>query len=162
MPPAVQGSLRLFRRRSQGARLWLRIAIILLLSVVSKACAHRDPAVESLIGSEPQRLSFGPPPDVQRAFVDKMKLCWFSGSKAVLAGYRFETGEHEDSNSGEWYQDVRIFEAGGDTPIFEIQFHKYNENTLIVTRNVALSSALIAKVKRDIQLWALTGADCSS
>ena len=142
--------------------MWLRIAFFLLLTVIPQACARRDPAVESLIGSEPQRLSFGPPTDVQHAFVEKMKLCWFSGAHASLAGYHYEMGEREDSESGEGYQDVKIFDGGGDAPVFEIQFHKYNENTLIVTRNVSLAASLLTKVKRDIQLWALAGPDCSS
>ncbi len=114
------------------------------------------------MGSEPQRLSFGPPPDVQHAFIEKMKLCWFAGAHALLTGYHFESGEREDSDSGEGYPDVRLFDADGDAPVFEIQFHKYNENTLIVTRNVSLSASLLTKVKRDIQLWALAGPDCSS
>jgi hypothetical protein len=142
--------------------LWLRIIFFLLLTVIPQACARRDPAVESLAGSEPQRLSFGPPSDVQHTFVEKMKLCWFSGAHSPLAGYHYETGEREDSDSGEGYQDVKIFDGGGEAPVFEIQFHKYNENTLIVTRNVSLSTSLLTKVKRDIQLWALAGPDCSS
>lgn len=142
--------------------MWLRIIFFLLLTVIPQACARRDPAVESLIGSEPQRLSFGPPTDVQYAFVEKMKLCWFSGAHSPLAGYHYEMGEREDSESGEGYQDVKIFDGGGEAPVFEIQFHKYNENTLIVTRNVSLSVSLLTKVKRDIQLWALAGPDCSS
>ena len=142
--------------------MWLRIIFFLLLTVIPQACARRDPAVESLAGSEPQRLSFGPPSDVQHTFVEKMKLCWFSGAHAALAGYHYEMGEREDSDSGEGYQDVKIFDGGGEAPVFEIQFHKYNENTLIVTRNVSLSASLLSKVKRDIQLWALAGPDCSS
>ncbi len=142
--------------------MWLRIAFFLLLSVIPQACARRDPAIESLVGSEPQRLSFGPPPDVEHAFVEKMKLCWFSGARAPLAGYRFEAGEREDSDSGEGYRDVRLFDAAEEAPAFEIQFHKYNENTLIVTRNVSLSDSLLTKIKRDIQLWVLAGPDCSS
>ena len=142
--------------------MWLRITFFLFLIILPQACARRDPAVESLIGSEPQRLSFGPPPEVQRAFVEKMKLCWFSGTHSLLPGYRYETGEREDGGSGEGYQDVKIFDPDGEAPVFEIQFHKYNDNTLIVTRNVSLASALVTKVKRDIQLWALAGPDCSS
>ena len=91
-----------------------------------------------------------------------MKLCWFSGARAPLAGYHYEMGEREDSGSGEGYHDVRLFDGGGEAPVFEIQFHKYNDNTLIVTRNVSLSDSLLTKVKRDIQLWALAGPDCSS
>ena len=138
--------------------MWLRIIFFLLLTVIPQACARRDPAVESLAGSEPQRLSFGPPSDVQHTFVEKMKLC----AHSPLAGYHYETGEREESDSGEGYQDVKIFDGGGEAPVFEIQFHKYNENTLIVTRNVSLSASLLTKVKRDIQLWALAGPDCSS
>ncbi len=142
--------------------MWFRIIFFLFLIVVPQACARRDPAVESLIGSEPQRLSFGPPAEVRHAFVEKMKICWFSGAKAAMAGYHYEAGEMEDSGSGEGYPDVKIFEAGGGPPVFEIQFHKYNDNTLIVTRNVSLSDSLLTKVKRDIQLWALAGPDCTS
>ena len=52
--------------------------------------------------------------------------------------------------------------AGGPAEVFEVQFHKYNENTLIVTRNVSLPPDLLTKVKRDIQLWALSSPDCSA
>ncbi len=107
-------------------------------------------------------MSFGPPADVRHAFVEKMKFCWFSGSNPTMAGYHYETDEREDSESGEGYPEVNIFDGGGGAPVFEIQFHKYNENTLIVTRNVSLSGSLLTKVKRDIQLWALAGPDCSS
>ena len=142
--------------------MWCRIILFLFLVLIPQACARRDPAVESLIGSEPQRLAFGPPMDVRHAFLEKVKLCWFSGAKPPMAGYHYETGELEDSESGEGYPDVKLFEGDGGAPVFEIQFHKYNENTLIVTRNVSLSDTLLAKVKRDIQLWALAGPDCTS
>ena len=145
--------------------MWLRIAFFLFLALNLQACARKDPAVESLIGSEPQRLSFGPPPEVLHSFVEKMKLCWFSGPKAALAGYHYETGERsagEDGVSGDGYPNVKILDSGGGPPIFEIQFHKYNDNTLIVTRNFSLPEALSTKVKRDIQLWALAGPDCTS
>ena len=36
------------------------------------------------------------------------------------------------------------------------------ENTLIVTRDVSLPQNLLTKVKRDIQLWALSSRDCSA
>ncbi len=107
-------------------------------------------------------MSFGPPADVRHAFVEKMKLCWFSGANSPMAGYHYETGEIEDSDSGEGYPEVKIFDGSGGSPVFEIQFHKYNENTLIVTRNVSLSASLLTKAKRDIQLWALTGPDCTT
>lgn len=142
--------------------MWLRIAFLLLVTVIPQACARRDPAVESLIGLEPQRLSFGPPSEVQHSFVEKMRLCWFSGSKPPLAGHRYEAGEREEGESSGGYREVKIFETDAEAPVFEIQFHKYNENTLIVTKNVALSSTLATKVNRDIQLWALAGPDCSS
>ena len=146
--------------------MWLRIIFLLFLASAPQACARKDPAVESLIGSEPQRLSFGAPPQVLHSFVEKMKLCWFTGPNPALAGYRYETGERyegEEGVSGEGYQNVKIFGAGmDDVPAFEVQFHKYNDNTLIVTRNYSLPSGVLAKVKRDIQLWALASQDCMS
>ena len=140
-----------------------RITLLLLFAIIPQGCAHRDPAVESLIGSEPQRLSFGPPPEVLHAFIEKMKLCWFFGHRPALVGYRYETGDSAFSVSslGEDTPSVKIFDTAGD-PAFEIQFHKYNDNTLIVTRNFALPSPLLTKVNRDIQLWALSGPDCTS
>ena len=51
---------------------------------------------------------------------------------------------------------------GGSGEVFEVQFHKYNENTLIVTRNVSLPPDLLNRVKRDIQLWALSSRDCNA
>jgi hypothetical protein len=120
--------------------------------------------VESLIGSEPQRLSFGAPPEVLHSFVEKMKLCWFNGSGAALSGYRFQTGERApgEGDSAEGYPNVTIYGQGSSAEAFEVQFHKYNENTLIVTRNVSLPQDLLTKVKRDIQLWALSSRDCSA
>ncbi len=145
--------------------MWFRITILLFLALIPQACARRDPTVESLAGSEPQRLSFGPPPEVLHSFLEKMKICWFSGRSQTLAGYRYETDERlagEDSGSSEGYQNIKIFGTDGSVPAFEIQFHKYNENTLIVTRNFSLPSDTLTKVKRDIQLWALAGPDCAS
>jgi len=147
-----------------GARLNFRVVTICFLALFPQACAKKDPAVESLIGSEPQRLSFGAPPEVLHSFVEKMKLCWFNGSKAPLAGFHYETGERSagEGGSSDGYQNVMIYSAGDGNEAFEVQFHKYNENTLIVTRNVSLPGDILNKVKRDIQLWALTTPDCSS
>ena len=116
------------------------------------------------MGSEPQRLSFGSPPEVLHSFVEKMKLCWFPGSNGALSGYRYETGERDagEGGSSDGYQNVMIYGAGGGSEAFEVQFHKYNENTLIVTRNISLTPDVLTKVKRDIQLWAPVGTDCSS
>ncbi len=141
-----------------------RAVILCLLALFPQACARRDPAVESLIGSEPQRLSFGAPPEVLHSFVEKMRVCWFNGSGAALAGYRFETGEHAagEGDSADGYQNVTIYGTASPAEVFEVQFHKYNENTLIVTRNVSLPPDLLTRVKRDIQLWALSNRDCNA
>lgn len=141
-----------------------RAVVLCLLALFPQGCAKRDPAVESLIGSEPQRLSFGAPPDVLHSFVEKMKLCWFSNSSGALSGYRYETGERAagEGGSSDGFQNVTIYGAGSKSEAFEVQFHKYNDNTLIVTRNVSLPPDLLSKVKRDIQLWALTSPDCNT
>ncbi len=93
-----------------------------------------------------------------------MKVCWFAGSGGALSGYRYETGEREagEGGSSDGYQNVTIYGTGSDVEAFEVQFHKYNDNTLIVTRNVSLPPELLSKVKRDIQLWALASPDCSA
>ncbi len=116
------------------------------------------------MGSEPQRLSFGAPPEVLHSFVEKMKVCWFGRAGPTLPGYRYETGERQpgEDGSADGYQNVMIFDAGGSAEVFEVQFHKYNDNTLIVTRNLSLPSDLLVKVKRDIQLWAPSNPDCNS
>ncbi len=140
------------------------VVLCLLALLLPQACAKKDPTVESLIGSEPQRLSFGAPPEVLHSFVEKMKTCWFAGPGAPLAGYRYETGERPPGGGGstEGYQNVTIYAAGGGLEAFEVQFHKYNENTLIVTRNVSLPQDALTRVKRDIQLWALNSPDCKT
>lgn len=141
-----------------------RAVVLCLLALLPQACARKDPAVESLIGSEPQRLSFGAPPEVLHSFVEKMKMCWFSGSGGALRSYRYETGERPagEGGSADGYQNVTIFSAEANAEVFEVQFHKYNDNTLIVTRNVSLPPDLLVKVKRDIQLWALASPDCNT
>jgi hypothetical protein len=141
-----------------------RIVCFCLLALLPQACAKKDPAVESLLGSEPQRLSFGAPPEVLHSFVEKMRVCWFNRSGATLAGYRYETGERQpgEGGSSDGYQNVMILDAAGTTQVFEVQFHKYNDNTLIVTRNLSLPPELLTKVKRDIQLWAPASTDCNS
>ncbi len=94
----------------------LRIIILICLALVPVGCAKRDSAVESLVGSEPQRLSFGPPAQVEATFIEKMKHCWFAGSNAPLKGYRYETGqrlgEGDSSEGAGAYQTVMIFGHG--------------------------------------------------
>lgn len=156
--------MALRQRFVRGARLRFWPVFLCFLALFPQACARRDPTVESLIGSEPQRLSFGAPPEVLHSFVEKMKLCWFSGYGGALSGYRYETGERApgEGDSADGYQNVTIYSGDSASEAFEVQFHKYNENTLIVTRNVSLPPQLLTKVKRDIQLWALSNRDCSA
>ncbi len=129
------------------------------------SCATRDPVVEGVVGSEPQRLSFGPPSEVRTSFLQKIKACWISSPNAPLAGYKLDMGEQPGSEGrgGEpsnGYYGVLISNASAPAESLEIQFHKYNENTLIVTRNVSLAPVLMDRLKRDLQLWALTGTEC--
>jgi hypothetical protein len=44
---------------------------------------------------------------------------------------------------------------------FEVQFHRYNENTLISTRNFSLPAELAARLKRDIETWIFGRNDCA-
>ncbi len=82
-----------------------------------------------------------------------------------MTGYHYETGERpagEGDGAADGYQDLKIYAETGGPEQFEVQFHKYNDNTLIVTRNISLAPEVLTKVKRDIQLWALSGTDCNS
>jgi hypothetical protein len=140
--------------------------VFLLIALLPAACAKQDPTVASLTGSEPQRLAFGAPSQVLIGFVDKMKLCWFSGAKPVLHGYHYETGHRppdpgdDQRPASDGYDDIKIYSDSGGPEMFEVEFHQYNENTLIVTRNLSLPDELFDSLKRDIQLWALSGPDC--
>ena len=99
-----------------------------LTGAVPARMREEDPAVESLIGSEPQRLSFGAPPEVLHSFVEKMKLCWFAAPRRLvrlsLRNRRTRPGE---GGSADGYQNVTIFAAASGPEAFEVQFHKYNE-----------------------------------
>jgi hypothetical protein len=139
--------------------LWIRLTILVCLAILPAGCARKDPQVESLIGSEPQRLSFGAPPQVLHSFVEKMKVCWFDGPRAVLAGYHYETGEQQ--GPAETFQDIKIFSSDGSAEAFEVQFHQYNENTLIVTKNISMPPDILTRISRDIQLWPLSGTECN-
>jgi len=93
-----------------------------------------------------------------------MRICWFNRPGAPLSGYRYETGERQagEGGSSDGYQNIMVYDAAGTSQVFEVQFHKYNDNTLIVTRNLSLPPELLTKVKRDIQLWAPASTDCNS
>ena len=145
-----------------------RFVLAAVLAISLSACAKRDPAIQSLTDSEPQRLLFGPPAQVIPGFVDKMKMCWFAGANPVLRGYRFETGDRpgdsgdSDHPAADGYKNIKIYNAEGGAEMFEVQFHQYNENTLIVTRNVSVPAELLTKLKRDIQVWGMSSADCGT
>jgi hypothetical protein len=142
----------------------LRKAVIglLCLAVLTLCgCAKKDPAVERVEGSEPQRLAFGAPAAVQKAFTEQMKACWFNGPSALLSGYRYDSTVAETAGGRGELQQIRI--SSGQRPqaqIFIVQFNAFNENTLISTRNLSFPVELAAKMKRDVETWIFGRAEC--
>jgi hypothetical protein len=140
--------------------------MIAACAALLSGCSHTDQTLESVSGTEPQRLSFGAPEAVQATFLQKMKACWFGGSEAPLHGYRFEaqTATHVNpmisSAPVPVYENIKIYDESKQSEAFEVQFHKYNDNTLISTRNLGLPLELASKLKKDIETWLLRTSDC--
>jgi hypothetical protein len=137
------------------------IACIACLSALLAAgCAKQDSTIARLEGSEPQRLSFGPPQEVQQAFTAQMQSCWFSSS-APLSGYQYDTKPAvlETGNGLTELLQVSI-RSQPDRQDFVIQFYPFNNNTLISTRNVSLPIELAAKLKRDVETWTFGRSAC--
>lgn len=139
--------------------------ILLGLAAGLGACSKKQPAIDNVTGSEPRRLSFGAPPEVQATFLEKIRACWFGNGE--LKGYRYETMAVDPGPSRDPlvpvipYQNIKIYDEKTQREAFEVQFHPYNENTLISTRNFALPAELANKLKRDLETWILRSADCS-
>jgi hypothetical protein len=138
-------------------------SVVIVVALCASGCARKDPAITRIEGSEPQRLSFGAPATVHKGFVEKMKLCWFNGPGSILAGYDYDSGptEIETSNGNVKLDQVAIFATSGASEgRFIIQFHAFNDNTLIVTRNQGFPPPLAAYLKRDVEGWVLERDGC--
>lgn len=132
-----------------------------LLALLAAGCSTNRDTVAKLEGSEPQRLSFGAPADVQRAFTAQMQLCWFDGPSAPLAGYNFAITpvRFETANGLSTLQQVTIRDDDEERQ-FVVQFFPFNSNTLISTRNLSMPLDLAARMKRDIETWIFGQKDC--
>ena len=134
--------------------------IVLGLALLASGCAKKDRAIERLDGAEPQRISFGDPVSVQSNFSEKMRVCW---SQSVLQGYRFEA-QGATSGEGTAGPVIRVYPenapAGQVTDAFQIEFHPYNDNTLISTRNLAMPLEVATRMKRDIETWIFGSKGC--
>lgn len=139
------------------------IGLLCLAALLMGGCAKKDPAVARVEGSEPQRLSFGAPADVQKSFTEQMKACWFNGPSAVLAGYQFDTKPSVAETADGLVELQQVSISSGQGPqaqVFIIQFHAFNDNTLISTRNQSFPPELAARLKRDVETWIFGRADC--
>lgn len=138
------------------------IGMACIVALTLSACARSDPTLSRVEGSEPQRLSFGPPSDVQKAFTEQMKTCWFDSDAALLRGYQYDTKPAvlETSVGLTELPQVTISSGAGGPQAFVIQFYPFNENTLISTRNIALPVELAARLKRDVETWIFGQGDC--
>ncbi|HKJ60917.1 MAG TPA: hypothetical protein VKA94_02835 [Hyphomicrobiales bacterium] len=134
---------------------------VCLLALLAAGCSSKKDTVTRLEGSEPQRLSFGAPDDVQRAFTDQMRACWFDGPSAPLAGYSFviNPAQFETADGVGKLQQVTI-RNDDDESQFVVQFFPFNNNTLISTRNLSMPLELAARLKRDIETWIFGRNDC--
>ncbi|MBX2805205.1 MAG: hypothetical protein KTR19_04455 [Hyphomicrobiales bacterium] len=134
---------------------------ICLLAVLAAGCASKKEPVARLEGSEPQRLSFGTPQDVQAAFTKQMQTCWFNEPSPLLEGYSFDTtpAQFETANGRSTLLQVTIRNDDGDQQ-FVVQFFPFNKNTLISTRNLAMPLELAGRLKRDIETWIFGREDC--
>jgi len=145
-------------------------ALVLSLAVAGSACSKKNSAISQLSGAEAQRISFGAPQTVHTDFYSKMLSCWFGGQQPLLNGYRTDTKPGLTSIAGERFPNsasaIRIFPDTGQgyrgDQGFEVEFHPYNENTLISTRNLSMPPELAAKLRRDIETWAFGRGDCGN
>lgn len=141
----------------------LTIAMLCFVALASAGCSKKDGQLAQIGGAEPQRLSFGSPQAVKASFVEKMQACWFNGSYALLGGYQYDPAPAliEASDSGAEVQQIAIYSGkGDDAQVFYVQFHPYNENTLISTRNKSVPPELAARLRRDVETWIFGRNDC--
>lgn len=151
-------------RRGRGVRrLILGVAGLALLCVAS--CSKQEPVIARIEGSEPQRLSFGAPKDIQKAFLDKMQQCWMNGPDGVLKGGRVEAapGILDTGDAPQELELITIYPSGGRTDqSFTVEFHRFNDNTLIATRNRGFPPQLAAILKRDVENWMVERKGCDN
>jgi hypothetical protein len=141
----------------------LVLGVAILAALLLAGCAKKEPSVARIEGSEPQRLSFGPPQTVQRVFAEKVKLCWLEGPGALLAGYRFDlTPAVLDTGDGQLQlEQITLYRgSGSEAQVFRVHFHGFNDNTLIATRNQGFPPALAEQMKRDLETWILEREGC--
>lgn len=124
-------------------------------------CAKNKPSFARIEGSEPQRLSFGKPKVVQQVFVAKMKECWLAPPAGILAGspYDLQPALTNTANGTLPLEQITIDKDGA---AFSIEFHSFNDNTLISTRNRGLPQELAVRLKRDVESWILERPGCEA
>jgi hypothetical protein len=126
----------------------LILSAMILATLFTAGCARKDP-----------------PKTVHAAFVEKMKLCWFTGGGAVLAGYTYDIAPAtiDTANGRVTLEQIAIVpNAGPAEEVFLVQFHAFNENTLIVTRSQTFPAPLAAYLKRDVATWLLERDGCAA
>lgn len=149
---------------------WLvYVATVVSAIALLGGCAKKDPTITQLGGSEPQRISFGDPKTVQTHFSEKMASCWFGGQQPLLQGYRYEAqtvaAPLDGASQPPPTSSIRIVpeaaSQGQEGGAFQVEFHRYNDNTLISTRNLGLPLELASRLKRDIETWIFGRKECS-
>jgi hypothetical protein len=141
------------------------VVVAVVLASLNCGCAGRSASLAQLDGSEPQRLSFGDPKTVQLNFAEKVRACWFGGSTPLLQGYRFDAVSlsHADDApaTDATTPHIRILSGEGQgAAVFDVEFHAFNDNTLISTRNLSLPFELASRLKRDVEVWIFGDKSC--
>lgn len=138
------------------------LGVAVLAAVMGAGCAKRSPTLAQVEGSEPQRLAFGLPRDVQQIFLAKAKQCWLATPGGILAGARLDTTPNS-SNSGPPVDQVTVIVNGSrGIEAFTVEFLSFNENTLIATRNRGFPPPLAVQLKRDVETWIFERPGCDS
>jgi hypothetical protein len=150
----------------------MAVVIAVVVASLNCGCAAREGSMAQLDGSEPQRLSFGDPKTVHTNFTEKVRACWFGGSSPLLRGYRYDTVALSNAadNPPDAADTPHILVFLGEAPVgeaqqkaaFEVEFHAFNGNTLITTRNLSLPFETAARLKKDVEIWVFGDKGCGS
>ncbi len=141
----------------------LAFSMAVIMALAGSGCAKQSPSLARVEGSEPQRLAFGPPKGVQQVFLEKMKLCWLATPNGILAGYRYDvTPAIRESSDAPLDQITLLNTTSRGLEAFAVEFHAFNENTLIATRNRGFPQPLAAQLRRDVESWIFERPGCDA
>jgi hypothetical protein len=140
----------------------LGTAVVAVMTIAG--CAANDPILTGLEGSEPERVAFGKPPDVQKQFLQKMQLCWLKKPGSPVAGSSIDsTPSTAAGASGPVPLQQITLRGSNPGAALTVEFHAFNNNnTLITTRNHGFPPAVAAALERDLENWTFSHSGCDT